>query len=313
MQDEPRDSTVPVPLPDSGQVPSNLPWGKIAAVVLFVLVIVAAIAVIVRPQNHPPIINRATVSSGSGAVADLITFAAQATDPDSDSLSYQWDFGDGTTSTGDMMKHAYTLPGQFVALLTVSDGKGGQTTNDKSLLYVHISPKPADLIVAPCTSANCKPGPVVAVLDGDHSATTVGMPVTFIGNGSWAYAFSWTNSSNHSAGGRYSPEAASNDSSLFAFFRYVWGDGSENTTGTSNTVGRTIHSFAAPGNYFVRLTVTYVQAELNPSTKSASAGYTVRVTSAPPTYAASFGLSHPSEPPQTGATVFPTARIPRVD
>ena len=313
MQEELRDPAVPVPLPDSGRVPSKLPWGKIAAVVLFILVIIAAIAVIARPQNHAPTISRATVSSGSGAVADLFTFAAQATDPDSDSLMYQWDFGDGTTSTGDMMEHAYTLPGQFIALLTVSDGKGGQTTNDESLLYVHVSPKPADLIVAACTTANCKPGPVLAVLYADHSATTVGTSVTFTGNGSWAYAFSWTNSSNHSAGGRYSREAASNDSSLFAVFRYVWGDGSENTTGTSDTVGRTIHSFAAPGNYFVRLTVTYVQAELNPSTKSASAGYTVRVTSSPPMYSASSGPSRASESPQTDARVLPTGRFIRID
>jgi hypothetical protein len=167
----------------------------------------------------------------------------------------------------------------------VSDGKGGQVTNDQNLISVRINPKASDLTVTPCTTDTCKPGPVVAVLSADRATSVVGAAIAFNGNASWAYAFSWVNRANHSYGGRYALVVAANNSSLFAVFRYVWADGTVNTTGTSDAVGRTVHMFADPGNYFVRLMVLYVRADLIPSQKSAFAGYTVRVTSVPIVYA----------------------------
>lgn len=38
--------------------------------------------------------------------------------------SFQWDFGDGGTSTLQNPTHIYTIPGQFVAMLTVTDANG---------------------------------------------------------------------------------------------------------------------------------------------------------------------------------------------
>ena len=43
MDEELRDPAVPLPLPDTGRVPPKLPWGKIAAVVLLILVIIAVL------------------------------------------------------------------------------------------------------------------------------------------------------------------------------------------------------------------------------------------------------------------------------
>ncbi len=282
MEGGPQDDAAPPTGPAAAQ-PTRWPWGRIAVITLVVLLLVAGIAFLLRPQNHPPTIARTSVSpSPTAEVATLLTFSAEASDPDSDALSYSWDFGDGTTDTGEQVFHAYDLPGRFIALVTVTDGKGGVVTNDGGLMFVRINPNATKIAPPPpCGSENCTPGPVVAVLSADRNVTQVGTPIAFSANASWAYAFSWNNQTNHSEGGTYSAVVASQNASLFPYFRYVWGDGSGNTTGTSDRVGRTGHAFGATGNFFVRLTVTYVNAELNPSTKGASAGFTVRVTTSP--------------------------------
>lgn len=50
-----------------------------------------------------------------------------SSDPDGDTLSYAWDFGDGSTGSGDIVTHTYDVcpGGTFTVTLTVSDGNGG--------------------------------------------------------------------------------------------------------------------------------------------------------------------------------------------
>ena len=257
--------------------PRKTPWAKLAVVMLIVVLVVAALAILARRPNRAPVVSQATVNLSSPQVDQVLTFTARAMDPDGDALDYSWDFGDGSRGTGSQATHSYGLPGKFVALVVVRDGKGGESTNDADLLRVPVAPKAADIAAPnPCGSAPCSPGPVVAVLNAT-SWMTFPASVAFDGNDSWAYSFAWNNPSNHSEGGTYALVNASGNPTLFAMFRYEWGDGTANTTGTSELVGMTTHAFRTGGNYFVRLMVTYVHSELIPSTKSASAGYTVRV------------------------------------
>jgi PKD repeat protein len=39
-------------------------------------------------------------------------------------VSYQWDFGDGATASGPQVEHAYTVPGRYYVVLTVTDEAG---------------------------------------------------------------------------------------------------------------------------------------------------------------------------------------------
>ena len=78
--------------------------------------------------------------TGSGIVLDpgedagtpphVVTFEADATDPEGTALSYAWDFGDGTTGAGAAPSHQYVSAGVYSAVLTVTDADGASTTFD---------------------------------------------------------------------------------------------------------------------------------------------------------------------------------------
>lgn len=82
----------------------------------------------VEGNNWP--VTVATGGPASGDVPLAVTFSsAGSSDPDGSIASYLWEFGDGATSTMANPSHTYTVPGQYVALLTVTDNKGAKTSN----------------------------------------------------------------------------------------------------------------------------------------------------------------------------------------
>jgi len=79
------------------------------------------------PGNNPPV----AAASGSpltGVAPLLVNFSgAGSSDPDSDPLGFAWAFGDGATGSGLSASHTYAA-GNFFAILTVTDGRGGSDT-----------------------------------------------------------------------------------------------------------------------------------------------------------------------------------------
>lgn len=58
---------------------------------------------------------------------ESVTFdASGSSDPDGDIARYSWDFGDGATGEGAIVNHAFSHPGTFVVMLTVTDGAGAK-------------------------------------------------------------------------------------------------------------------------------------------------------------------------------------------
>jgi PKD repeat protein len=72
--------------------------------------------------NRPP---AATASVAPDQVPFTAAFAvAQAADPEGDTLSYHWDFGDGQTAESPSALYTYAAPGSYRAALSVADQLG---------------------------------------------------------------------------------------------------------------------------------------------------------------------------------------------
>jgi len=59
-----------------------------------------------------------------GAEGDIVTFDATASSDDGWIVGYQWDFGDGSTSSGDVAPHTYPNVGVYIVTLTTTDNNG---------------------------------------------------------------------------------------------------------------------------------------------------------------------------------------------
>jgi PKD repeat protein len=79
--------------------------------------------------NSPPVIAVDTYPL-EVFLGDPVNFINNGTsDVNDDSLSFLWDFGDGMTSTDATTQHVYILQGAYTVKLTVSDTRGGETTD----------------------------------------------------------------------------------------------------------------------------------------------------------------------------------------
>jgi PKD repeat protein/glucose/arabinose dehydrogenase/plastocyanin len=73
-------------------------------------------------DNRPPAINEVSATPSGGFAPLEVDFQVDASDPDGDELTYEWDFGDGNTSDEQNPTHTYTEAGEYDAEVTVSDG-----------------------------------------------------------------------------------------------------------------------------------------------------------------------------------------------
>lgn len=80
------------------------------------------------PSNNPP---KAIAGSDQTILTntEIVFDASESSDPDEDSLSFFWNFGDGNTSDQEKISHIYEFPGQYLVTLTVSDSKLEATDN----------------------------------------------------------------------------------------------------------------------------------------------------------------------------------------
>ena len=87
-------------------------------------------SVTVTVNNTAPTVTASATSTADPIrITDVVNFNGTATDPDAcDSLTYRWNFGDGSTADTLNATHAYAVKGTYTATLTVTDRFGGVTT-----------------------------------------------------------------------------------------------------------------------------------------------------------------------------------------
>jgi len=76
----------------------------------------------------------------SVSVNETVTFNGYgSSDPDGTIVSYEWDFGDGATGTGQTVNHDYLTVGNYTVILIVTDD-GGANDSDTALVTVTEEP-----------------------------------------------------------------------------------------------------------------------------------------------------------------------------
>jgi glucose/arabinose dehydrogenase len=90
--------------------------------------------------NQPPSA-KGSATPGSGVAPLAVAFSASgSSDPEGDSLTYRWEFGDGATATTPNPTHTYATPGARQARLTVTDSLG---TSHSVTLQVNANAAPS--------------------------------------------------------------------------------------------------------------------------------------------------------------------------
>ena len=89
--------------------------------------------VAVGPANQPPVIDWSISDIAPLALDEVLFDATATTDPENDPLTFEWDFGDRTRTTGPLVTHVFRDVATNSVTLTVSDGRGGRTTRTTTL------------------------------------------------------------------------------------------------------------------------------------------------------------------------------------
>jgi endonuclease/exonuclease/phosphatase family metal-dependent hydrolase len=100
------------------------------------------VAVAPPPNQVPQVSISAAPNSGTSPLP--VTFASSAYDPDGYISSYQWNFGDGNTSTAANPTNTYQSAGTYTARLMVTDNGGATTTVSIQInVSAPVSPPPS--------------------------------------------------------------------------------------------------------------------------------------------------------------------------
>lgn len=80
-----------------------------------------------------PVVPDFTMSPGAPTIDQLVTFNASSPGLDNVLVDYDWNFGDGSRSSGRIVQHAYDDSGDYVVTLTVTDDTGLKASRPKSI------------------------------------------------------------------------------------------------------------------------------------------------------------------------------------
>ncbi|HUQ83425.1 MAG TPA: PKD domain-containing protein [Gemmatimonadaceae bacterium] len=110
--------------------------------------------------GHVAVVHNADPSASvggpyTGKEGTAVSLTLGAMDPDSDPLTYSWDFGDGTVGSGSAppASHNYADNGSYDIMLAVADGRGGVDTARTTATIANVAPVVASFSVPGGASA----------------------------------------------------------------------------------------------------------------------------------------------------------------
>jgi len=109
--------------------------------------------------NTPPVANASAGEPYQGFINSEIVFNGTLSyDPDDNGYikSWEWDFGDETNESGEMVTHSYSDPGTYTVTLTVTDDKDAQDIYETIVDIRQPSIPPTQPVVNGPTSGNKK-------------------------------------------------------------------------------------------------------------------------------------------------------------
>ena len=127
-----------------------------------------------------------SVSAGA-APLDVFFSGSVSLDPDGTIVSFDWDFGDGDTASGEELNHTYTDEGSYTATLTVTDN-GGATAVDTEQIEVTANLSSVTLVAeSGADSGTCGvvAEPCGTVAHGISRASTDGNTEVFVAVGAY--------------------------------------------------------------------------------------------------------------------------------
>jgi PKD repeat protein len=122
--------------------------------------------VLAEVPNVLPVASFTTTAAQGLAPLSLTFNAGASTDSDGSIASYAWDFGDGATGTGRTAAHTYASAGTFVAVLTVTDNRGGTASSSTTITVAANQPPSAGFTMSPSA------GQAPLLVNVDASAST---------------------------------------------------------------------------------------------------------------------------------------------
>ena len=118
--------------------------------------------VVVAPNNNAPTVTVGRTPSGDVIRNSSVAFTAVGADVDGDTLSYEWDFGDGILSTSQNPNHIFDTPGTYTVTVTVRDGKGGVATKTLSVTVISATNNAPTVTAARTPTGNVATGTAIA-------------------------------------------------------------------------------------------------------------------------------------------------------
>ena len=200
-----------------------------------------------------------TMTPSTPGAFDTVAFdASSTTNPNNNTLSYAWTFGDGSTATGVTASHSYSSPGSYSVTLTVTNANNQSATVTKGVTVGASTATPkADFVFSP-------------------TSPTTGQTVYFNASGSAAGAghtlktFNWDFGDGHTGTGVQPSHAYSSTGTFTVTLSVADEVGQQATKPETVTVGALTASFTvSPSSPAHGSSVTFT------STSQTTSGHTI--------------------------------------